>query len=145
MGTMSSRLTFLHPSRSIPITRWRATSRWRTGPGTFAILVFGLWLFGTGEACLVVSGIGVSPWTVLAEGMSRHLPLSIGLATFITSCVVLLLWIPLRERPGLGTISNAIVISVALQVVSTLLPTPSQWWLRCISRPISGRVRATDG
>jgi len=127
---MPTRLTFLHPSRSIPITRWRAASRWRTGPSTFAILVFGLWLFGTGEACLVVSGIGVSPWTVLAEGMTLHLPISIGLATFLTSCVVLLLWIPLRERPGLGTISNAVVISIALQVMVMTIPTPSQWWLQ---------------
>ena len=130
MATMSSRLSFLHPSRSVPITRWRASSRWRTGPGTFAILVLGLWLFGNGEAFLVASNLGVSPWTVLAEGMIRHLPLSIGLATLLTSGVVLLLWIPLRERPGLGTISNAIVISLALQVMVLVLPQPSALWLR---------------
>lgn len=132
MDTMSSRLSFLHPSRSVPITRWRAGSRWRSGPGTFAILVLGLWLFGTGESLLVTSGLGVSPWTVLAEGMSEHLPMSIGVATFLTSCVVLLLWIPLRERPGLGTITNAIVISLALQVMVLVLPHPSAWWLRIV-------------
>ena len=77
-------------------------------------LLIGLPLYGVGAALTVDAGLGVDPWTVLAEGMSEHLPLSIGLATFLTSCTVLLLWIPLRERPGLGTISNAIVISVAL-------------------------------
>jgi hypothetical protein len=130
MVTMSSRLTFLHPSRSIPVTRWRAASRWRTRPGTFAILVSGLWLFGTGEALFIASGLGVSPWTVLAQGMTNHLPISIGLATFITSGIVLLLWIPLRERPGLGTISNAIVISLALQIMVLVVHQPEQLWLR---------------
>lgn len=89
----------------------------------FALLVFGLWLFGTGEAFLVTAGLGNGPWTVLAQGVTTKLPLSIGLATFIISVIVLLLWIPLRERPGLGTIMNAIVIALALQVMVGVLPT----------------------
>jgi uncharacterized protein len=114
------------PSRSIPLTRWRSEgSRWRTGPGTFVILILGLWLFGTGEAMLVDAALGNAPWTVLAQGISVRTGIAIGLATFLTSVVVLLLWIPLRERPGLGTIANAIVIATALQVMIGVLPTPT--------------------
>lgn len=114
------------PSRSIPKTKWRNEgSRWRTRPPTFIVLILGLWIFGTGEAMFVDSGIGVSPWTVFAEGLATKLPISIGLATFLVSITVLLLWIPMRERPGLGTISNAIVIALALQVMIFVLPTPT--------------------
>ena len=109
----------------MPATRWSASSRWRARPSTLAALVLGLWLFGTGEAMLVDASLGVTPWTVLAEGLSHRLPISIGMATFATSVVVLLLWIPLRERPGLGTIANAVVIAVSLQVMSEALPDPS--------------------
>lgn len=121
---MREHLAFLRPSRTVPVTRWRSASRWRTSPGTFALLLLGLWLFGTGEALLVSSTLGNAPWTVLAQGLSARLPMSIGLATFVVSAVVLLLWIPLRERPGLGTISNAVVIALALQVMVMVLPTP---------------------
>ena len=89
------------------------------------MLLGGLWLFGTGEALLVASRLGNTPWTVLAEGVSRHTPLSIGAATFVISLVVLLLWIPLRERPGLGTLANAVVIAVALDVMLRVLPHPA--------------------
>jgi len=123
-------LGFLRPSHTVPVTRWRADSRWRARPATFAILVLGLWLFGTGEAMLVTSTLGNAPWTVLAEGMSSHLPISIGMSTFLISVTVLLLWIPLRERPGLGTISNAVVIALALQVMVTVLPAPETTALR---------------
>ncbi len=88
------------------------------------MLLLGLWLFGTGEALLVSSALGSTPWTVLAQGLSTKLPISIGLATFLVSAAVLLLWIPLRERPGLGTIANAVVIAVALEAMVTLLPAP---------------------
>ena len=118
-------LSWLKPARTIPVTRWRAPSRWRAKPPTLAVLVLGLYLFGTGDALLVVSGLGVSPWTVLGQGLGDRLGISIGLATFIVSAVVLLLWIPLREVPGLGTIANAIVIAIALQVGVTLLPDPT--------------------
>lgn len=121
---MRDRLAFLIPSHTVPVTRWRSASRWRTSPGTFVLLLLGLWLFGTGEALLVSSTLGNAPWTVLAQGLSARLPMSIGLATFVVSAIVLLLWIPLRERPGLGTISNAVVIALALQVMVMVLPTP---------------------
>lgn len=113
------------PSRSIPRTRWRSEgSRWRSGPLTFVVLVVGLWLFGTGEAMLVDAALGNAPWTVLAQGISVRTGIAIGLATFLISVVVLLMWIPLRERPGLGTIANAVIIALALQVMIGVLPTP---------------------
>src|SRR4051794_41699054 len=104
--------------------RWSAPSRWRARPSTLVVLLTGLWLFGTGEALLVASHLGNTPWTVLAQGVSRHTPLSIGTATFAISAVVLLLWIPLRERPGLGTVLNAVVIAVAIDVMLGWLPQP---------------------
>ena len=113
------------PSRTIPRTRWRSEgSRWRTGPVTFLVLVVGLWLFGTGEAMLVDATLGNAPWTVFAQGISVRTGLAIGVATFFTSVAVLIMWVPLRERPGLGTVANAVVIATALQVMIDILPTP---------------------
>lgn len=79
---------------------------------------------------LVVADLGNGPWTVLAQGMTNYLPIDIGTATLVVSVIVLALWIPLREKPGLGTIANAIVIALALQVGVWLLPHPEQIWLR---------------
>ena len=90
----------------------------------FARLLPGLWLFGTGEACLVHSRLGNSPWTVLAEGVSKHTPLAIGTGTIVISGVVMLAWIPLRQRPGVGTVLNAILIGVAIDVMLPVLPGP---------------------
>ena len=115
---------WLAPARSVPVTRWRATSRWKAAPSTLAILLVGLWLFGTGEAMLVDSQLGVSPWTVLAEGVDLQSGIGIGWATLFISLTVLLLWIPLRERPGLGTLANAVIIALALGVTTPLLPEP---------------------
>ena len=84
----------------------------------------GLWIFGTGEACLVHSRLGNSPWTVLAQGVSNHTPLAIGTATIVISGLVMLAWIPLRQWPGFGTIANAVIIGVAIDVMLPLLPGP---------------------
>ena len=92
--------------RSAPAPRER--SRWRTSPRTLARLICGLWLFGTGEGLVVASELGNSPWTVLAEGVSLNTPLSVGAATIAISAAVLLAWVPLRQRPGLGTVLNAV-------------------------------------
>jgi len=113
-------------AREIPVTWWTSTgSRWRTGPLSLVVLLAGLWLFGTAEAMLVRARLGNSPWTVLAEGVSRHTPLSIGSATFVISAVILLGWIPLREAPGIGTFANAVVIALALGVGVHWLPHPT--------------------
>lgn len=122
---MRRRWAALAPSHTVPVTSWRSASRWRTRPSTFLLLIVGLWLFGAGEALLVSAGLGNGPWTVLAQGVTTRVPISIGLATFLISVTVLLLWIPLRERPGLGTIMNAIVIALSLQVMLLVLPEPT--------------------
>lgn len=120
-------LAWLRPSRTVPVTRWRSQSRWTTRPTTLGMLILGLAMFGIGDGMLVIADHGVSPWTVLAQGLALRLPLTIGVATFIVSSLVLLLWIPLRERPGLGTVANIIVIASALQVTVWLVPHPHGW------------------
>lgn len=97
-------------------------SRWRPTPARFAQLMVGLWLFGVGEALLVASDLGNSPWTVLAQGVARQTPLGVGSATIVVSAIVLLVWIPLRQAPGLGTIANAIVVGIAIDVTLLALP-----------------------
>ena len=79
---------FLTPSRTVPVTRWRSDSRWSSKPSTLAILIGGLWLFGTGEALLVIADLGVGPWTVFAQGLTAKTGLDIGLTTFIISIFV---------------------------------------------------------
>jgi uncharacterized membrane protein YczE len=95
---------------------------WRPGQLRFAILIGGLWLFGTGEACIVSADLGNSPWTVLAQGVAEHTPLGIGVATVVISILVLCAWIPLRQQPGLGTVCNAIVVGVAIGVMLNVIP-----------------------
>ncbi|HWT95343.1 MAG TPA: hypothetical protein VN238_20270 [Solirubrobacteraceae bacterium] len=97
-------------------------SRWRASPGRLLTLFVGLYVFGAGEALLVASDLGNSPWTVFAEGLSRQTPLTVGSATIVISVFVLLLWVPLRQRPGLGTISNAVVVGLAIDATLHLLP-----------------------
>jgi uncharacterized membrane protein YczE len=97
-------------------------SRWRASPGRLASLVLGLVVFGAGEALLIASELGNSPWTVFAEGVSVQTPLSVGAATVVMSFVLLLLWIPLRQRPGLGTIANAVVVGLAIDATLLVLP-----------------------
>ena len=104
--------------------------RWRATPRQLAILLAGLWLFGTGEGLLVESRLGNSPWTVLAEGAGEQTGIGVGAATVAISFVVLAAWIPLRERPGLGTIANAIVIGIAIGVTVELVPRTDDLPLR---------------
>lgn len=100
-------------------------SLWVPTPARFARLMVGLWLFGTGEGLLVHSELGNSPWTVFAEGVSVHSPLSIGAATIAISFGVLLLWIPLRQLPGLGTVANAVIVGVGVDVTLGYMPSTS--------------------
>ena len=104
---------------------------WRPGAPRLAILLGGLWLFGTGEACLVAADLGNSPWTVLAQGVAENTPLEIGVATVAISFAVLVAWIPLRQTPGLGTILNAVVVGVAIDAMVARLPVdpgPTASW-----------------
>ena len=117
----------LRPSKTIPKTPWQADSTWSLGTGKhhiqrLAILFFGLTIFGIGEAFLVVSGLGNSPWVVLSEGISIITILNIGESTFLVSVLVLLLWIPLRQKPGFGTLANIVVIAAAIEVGLLFIP-----------------------
>jgi uncharacterized membrane protein YczE len=84
-----------------------------------------LWIYGTGEALLIESGLGNTPWTVFAQGISDRTGLSIGVLTIAISATVLLTWIPFDERPGFGTISNIVLIGVAIDVMSPVVTHPS--------------------
>lgn len=97
-------------------------SRWRPGPLRLARLLVGLSAFGAGEALLVRSGLGNSPWTVLAQGLGRQAGIAVGTATILVSAGVLALWVPLRQRPGLGTLINAVWIGLAIDATLALLP-----------------------
>jgi uncharacterized membrane protein YczE len=99
-------------------------SRWRPSPARLARLLFGLTLFGAGEALMIASELGNSPWTVFAEGAGLRTGVAIGTTTIVISFVILLAWIPLRQRPGLGTILNAIVIGLVIDVVLAIVDRP---------------------
>jgi len=88
------------------------------------VLVAGLWLFGTGDALLVNAELGNTPWTVLAQGLGEVTGLSIGVLTIVIGAAVLLAWLPLDERPGLGTVANIVVIGIAIDVMRLVLPRP---------------------
>ena len=115
MSFISKLSHFLKPHKTVPITPWRANSRWDLSFSRVLILFLGLTIFGLGDALVVQSNLGNAPWTVFAQGLSIKTGLTLGWATFITGCFVLLIWIPLREKPGFGTISNIIIISAAIQ------------------------------
>ena len=125
MEQMSWKQILLKGARTFPHVPWRSEHRWRTKPLTVAILMLGLVLFGIGEALIVDAGIGNSPWTVLAQGLTLQTGIAIGGTSAIVSVAVLLLWIPLRERPGLGTVLNAFVIGYTLQYALPDLPEPT--------------------
>jgi len=113
-------------------------SRWRASPRRLAELLAGLAVFGAGEACLVASDLGNSPWSVFAQGLARQSALSVGTATIVISFAVLLLWIPLRQRPGLGTIANAVLIGLAID--ATLLALPDHAPLAVRAAEVAGGI-----
>ncbi|MFI6045023.1 YitT family protein [Nocardia sp. NPDC051321] len=85
-------------------------------------LYVGLWLYGFSMAVMVRAGLGLDPWDVFHQGVAGHVPISFGAVTALTGIAVLLAWIPLRQRPGLGTVSNVVVIAVSVDVGLWLLP-----------------------
>lgn len=95
-------------------------------------LLVGLSLFGLGEGLLVQSHWGATPWTVLAQGVARHAHISIGWSSAAISCVVLLAWYPLRERPGFGTLANVVVIAYVLDLTTTSVPVPGSAFVKAL-------------
>jgi len=112
----------LRPHKTVPVTPWTANGRWDLSFSRVLILFFGLAIFGLGDSLLIQANIGNAPWTVLAEGVTLKSDLSIGWATFFISVFVLLLWIPLRERPGFGTLSNIVLIALFIQIGTMIFP-----------------------
>jgi uncharacterized membrane protein YczE len=88
-------------------------------------LTLGLALYGFSDALLVLAGLGLDPWDVFHQGLSRHTGLPIGTWAIIVGCAVLLLWIPLRQMPGLGTVANAVIIGLVINLTLALFPAPT--------------------
>lgn len=118
------------PHRTVPQTPWSASHRWDLNLPRISILAFGLFIFGIGDSLLIVAGLGNAPWSVLAQGVSTKTPLSVGESTFIISAIVLALWIPLRERPGFGTLANIVIIASAIDIGVQSVPHPHHVWLQ---------------
>jgi uncharacterized membrane protein YczE len=115
----------LAPHKTVPVTPWRAQSRWDLSPVRVLILFVGLIIFGLGDSLLIQGNQGNAPWTVFAQGLTLKTGMSIGFATLVISTFVLLLWIPLREKPGFGTISNIVLIATFIQVGTQIFPEQS--------------------
>ena len=95
-------------------------------------LIPGLLLYGVADAFMIEAAVGVDSWTVFAQGISVHTGLSIGLLTNIIGLLVLLLWIPLKQKPGLGTVLNILLVGPGIELGLWLLPTPDTMWLRVV-------------
>ena len=115
--------------KKIPRTNWSSKYPFNFKPkiSTFFFLCIGLTLFGLGEGLLIVSLSGASPWSVLAQGISLNVNYSIGVITFIISVVVLIMWIPLKQKPGMGTILNALIIAGMIDLCINFVPSPESY------------------
>ena len=118
--------------KNIPKVNWSSNESLNFKPklSTSFFLIFGLTIFGLGEGLLILSTTGNSPWSVLAEGISLNSSLSIGAATFFVSVGVLFLWIFLKQKPGLGTIFNIIVIAAMIDFTLNYFQTPSSIFIK---------------
>ena len=115
--------------KNIPRVSWSSNKPLNFKPklSTFFFLCFGLTLFGLGEGLLIVSGVGASPWTVFAQGIYLNVGFSVGIITILISGVVLLLWLPLNQKIGIGTILNALIIGTMIDICIKFLPTPEDY------------------
>ena len=116
---------FFKPHKTVPVTPWRAVHRWQLSLSRVGILFFGLAIFGLGDSLLVQGDVGNAPWTVFSQGLTYKTGLSIGWATFVISIFVLLIWIPLNERPGFGTLSNIVLIATFIEIGTHIFPKQS--------------------
>ena len=115
--------------KNIPKVSWSSEKPLNVKPkiSTFLFLCLGLTLFGLGEGLLIVSFTGASPWSVLAQGISLNIDLSIGTITLFISIGVLIFWIPLNQKPGIGTILNALIVAVMIDICINFVPTPENY------------------
>jgi len=120
--------------KSVPKVSWSSEKplNFLPAPLTLLMLCFGLTLFGLGESLIITAGAGMSPWTVLAEGLSISSGLSIGALTFLISLGVLLLWIPIKQMPGVGTMLNVVIIAAVIEWSLPFLPHPDQYGLQIL-------------
>jgi len=125
--------------KKIPKVNWSSEKPYNFKPkfSTLFFCCFGLMLFGLGEGLLIVSFTGASPWSVLAQGLSLNVNLSIGMLTFLISVTVLILWIPLGQKPGMATILNALIIALMIDLCIKFVPTPSSYINQLILAVIS--------
>jgi hypothetical protein len=115
--------------KNIPKVSWSSEKPLNLRPkiSTFLFLCLGLTLFGLGEGLLIVSFAGASPWSVLAQGISLNVDLSIGTITLFLSIGVLIFWLPLNQKPGIGTILNALIVAVMIDISIALISTPENY------------------
>ena len=125
--------------KNIPKVSWSSEKPYNFKPRflTLFFCCFGLMLFGLGEGLLIVSFTGASPWSVLAQGISINVNLSVGMITFLVSVIVLILWIPLGQKPGMATILNALIIAIMIDFCIKYFPTPSNYYSQIILAIVS--------
>ena len=125
--------------KNVPKVSWSSDKPLNFKPkiSTFFFLCFGLTLFGLGEGLLIVSASGASPWSVLAQGISLNIDFSIGIITLFISIGVLLFWIPLSQKLGIGTILNALIIALMIDICIKFVPTPENYISQLILAIIS--------
>ena len=131
---MVKNIIYIFTLKKVPKLEWSSTYEYNLKPKKITIfyLIIGLILFGIGEGLLITANIGVSPWFVLHQGLSFKTGYTIGLTTFIVSVIILILWIPLKEKPGIGTILNAILISIVIDISLFILPYPKNFLFQLI-------------
>ena len=129
---MLKKIIYVLTLKKIPKVSWSSSHEYNLKPKKLTIfyLIIGLILFGLGETLLITANIGVSPWFVLHQGLSFKTGYSIGITTFVVSIIVLLLWFPLKQKPGIATILNAIMISVVIDLSLPFLPQPEDFLLQ---------------
>ena len=116
--------------KNIPKVSWSSDKPLNLKPKflTSFYLCLGLIIFGLGEGLLIVSSSGASPWSVLAQGLFLNIGFSVGLITIFISIAVLLLWFPLKQKPGIGTILNALIIGLMIDTCIRYVPTPENYF-----------------
>ena len=115
--------------KNIPRESWSSNKPLNLKPKllTSFFLCFGLVIFGLGEGLLIVSAVGASPWSVLAQGIYLNVGFSVGILTILISVGVLFLWLPLNQKPGIGTILNALIIGLMIDICIKFVPTPENY------------------